>query len=165
MDVQAIIDKHYTRGTRLYDIFMSHATDVTNKALSIVQNHPELAVDTRFIEEAALLHDIGIYLTRAPHIGCKGRYPYICHGYLGQELLTVEGYPKHGLVCRHTGTTLASKALFKGSCRYLTGICGRKAWRRRSSVSLINFIPNRPQARRSLSRRSGWGLNGTGGTR
>ena len=40
---------------------MSHATDVTNKALSIVQNHPELAVDTLFIEEAAMLHDIGIY--------------------------------------------------------------------------------------------------------
>lgn len=114
MDVQAIIDKHYTRGTRLYDIFMSHATDVTNKALSIVQNHPELAVDTRFIEEAALLHDIGIYLTRAPHIGCKGRYPYICHGYLGQELLTVEGYPKHGLVCeRHTGTGLSLESIIK----------------------------------------------------
>jgi uncharacterized protein len=114
MDVQAIIDKYYIRGTRLYDIFMSHATDVTNKALSIVQNHPELAVDTLFIEEAAMLHDIGIYLTRAPHIGCKGSYPYICHGYLGQELLTAEGYPKHGLVCeRHTGTGLSLESIIK----------------------------------------------------
>ena len=141
MDVQAIIDKYYTRDTRLYDIFMSHATDVTNKALSIVQNHPELAVDTRFIEEAAMLHDIGIYLTRAPHFGCKGTYPYICHGYLGQELLTAEGYPKHGLVCeRHTGTGISMKVSLKGSCRSLTGICVRVVWRSGSSVSPISFI-------------------------
>lgn len=114
MDIQAIINKYYEEGTELYDIYMSHTTDVTNKALSIVQKHPELAVDTRFIEEASMLHDIGIYLTRAPHIACQGTYPYICHGYLGSELLHKEGYPKHGLVCeRHTGTGLSLETIIR----------------------------------------------------
>lgn len=114
MDIQALINKYYKEGTRIYNIYMSHVTDVTNKALSIAQKHPELAVDTRFIEEAGMLHDIGIFLTDAPHIACKGTYPYICHGYLGRELLISEGYPKHALVCeRHTGTGLSLETIIK----------------------------------------------------
>src|SRR5690554_81826 len=114
MNIQAIIDTYYSRGTKLYDIYLSHVTDVTNKALSIAAKHPELAVDTRFIEEAGMLHDIGIFMTNAPHIACKGSYPYICHGYLGRELLDLEGYPKHGLVCeRHTGTGLSLEGIIK----------------------------------------------------
>lgn len=112
MDIKKIINKYYKAGTKLYDIYMSHVTDVTNKSLSIAQNHPELAVDIRFIEEAGMLHDVGIFLTRAPHIACEGSYPYICHGYLGRELLTEEGYPRHGLVCeRHTGTGLSLETI------------------------------------------------------
>jgi uncharacterized protein len=76
--------------------------------LDIVNRHPELAVDVKFLEEAAMLHDIGIFKTNAPRIACVGDMPYICHGYLGNELLTREGYPKHGLICeRHTGTGLS----------------------------------------------------------
>lgn len=112
MDIQAIIDKYYKKGTKLYDIYMSHVTDVTKKSLLIVQNHPELAVDVRFIEEAGMLHDVGIFLTKAPHIACEGSYPYICHGYLGRQLLIEDGYPKHGLVCeRHTGTGLSLETI------------------------------------------------------
>ena len=112
MDPRSIIDKYYKTGTKLYDIYMAHATDVTGKALSIVHRHPELAVDIRFIEEAGMLHDIGIYRTKAPHIACEGSYPYISHGYLGRELLTLEGYPRHGLVCeRHTGTGLSLETI------------------------------------------------------
>lgn len=114
MNPHTIIEKYYKKGTKLYDIYISHVSDVTQKALSIVQNHPELAVDVNFIEEAAMLHDIGIFLTDAPSIACTGKYPYICHGYLGQELLTHEGYPKHGLVSeRHTGTGLSLKVILK----------------------------------------------------
>ncbi len=112
MDPQAIIDKYYTRETKLYDIYMSHVTDVTNKSLSIAQKHPELAIDVHFLEEAGMLHDIGIFQTNAPHIACKGKYPYICHGYLGRELLTEEGFPQHALVCeRHTGTGLSVETI------------------------------------------------------
>ena len=107
MNAQAIIDTYYKSGTKLYEIYMQHANDVTNKALQIAQKHGDWVVDIRFIEEAAMLHDIGIFKTYAPHIACEGTMPYICHGYLGNELLVAEGFPTHALVCeRHTGTGL-----------------------------------------------------------
>ena len=57
-----------------------------------------------------MLHDIGIFLTHAPQIGCHGDKPYICHGYLGRELLEKEGYPKHAIVCEtHVGVGLTVK--------------------------------------------------------
>ena len=112
MNPNIIIDKYYKEGTKLYDIYMSHVTDVTEKALTIAQNHPELAIDVRFLEEAGMLHDIGIFKTHAPHIACHGEYPYISHGYLGREILTMEGFPRHGLVCeRHTGTGLSLETI------------------------------------------------------
>jgi uncharacterized protein len=44
----------------------------------------------------------------APEIGCYGEYKYICHGYLGADLLRGLGYDRHALVCeRHTGTGLS----------------------------------------------------------
>ena len=114
MDPHSIIDKYYTKGTKLYDIYISHVSDVTNKALKIARKHPELAIDVKFLEEASMLHDIGIYLTRAPHIYCKGEHRYIQHGYLGRELLDREGFPKHALVCeRHTGTGLSLEIILK----------------------------------------------------
>jgi uncharacterized protein len=66
--------------------------------------------DLKFIEEAAMLHDIGIFLTDQPEIGCHGDKPYVCHGYLGREILEREGFPKHGLVCeRHIGIGISLK--------------------------------------------------------
>lgn len=107
-----LIQKYYTPGTRVYDIYMAHAEDVTREALRIVERHPELAVDVRFIEEAAMLHDIGIFKTDAPGIDCFGKLPYICHGYLGHDLMVEEGYPRHALVCeRHTGTGLSRETI------------------------------------------------------
>lgn len=51
-----------------------------------------------------MLHDIGIFMTRAPSLGCFGRHPYLCHGFLGRELLDKLGFPDHALVAeRHTG--------------------------------------------------------------
>lgn len=112
MQPQDIIQKYYTPGTKIYDIYISHVTDVTNQALLIAQKHPELAVDVKFLEEAGMLHDIGIFKTNAPRIACIGNYPYVCHGFLGRELLTEEGFPKHGLVCeRHTGTGLSLETI------------------------------------------------------
>lgn len=108
MNPLVIIDKYYKKDSDLYNILISHSTDVMNKALSIVKKHTELDVDVDFIREASMLHDIGIFLTNAPAIECYGIAPYICHGYLGRELLSAEGYPKHGLVCeRHTGVGIS----------------------------------------------------------
>jgi len=105
MDTLEIIEKCYKKGSDLYNILIDHSTSVMNKALFIADKHPELGIDKEFVKEAAMLHDIGIFLTNAPEIQCYGIAPYICHGYLGCEILNGFGYPKHALVCeRHTGT-------------------------------------------------------------
>ena len=55
-----------------------------------------------------------MFLTDAPGIHCQGTHPYICHGYLGSELLQKEGYPRHALVCeRHTGAGLSLKSILE----------------------------------------------------
>lgn len=103
-----IIEKYYQKDSELYETLMIHSRAVQKKALEIVQLNPHLEVDKQFIEEAALLHDIGVFMTDAPRIFCRGTYPYIAHGYLGADLLRQEGYPKHALVCeRHTGCGLS----------------------------------------------------------
>ncbi|WP_455498687.1 HDIG domain-containing metalloprotein [Coprobacter sp.] len=108
MDPFTIINKYYIPGTPLYDILVGHSRLVTQKALEIAKAHPELNADTDFIAEAAMLHDIGIFLTNAPDIECHGNRPYICHGTLGSELLKKEGLPRHALVSeRHTGAGLS----------------------------------------------------------
>lgn len=114
MDYQTIIDKYYTEDNELKSILMVHSRKVADKALEIVDKHPELKADRQFVEEAAMLHDIGIFLTDANGIQCFGDKPYICHGTLGAELLRAEGFPKHALVCeRHTGTGLSLKDIEK----------------------------------------------------
>ena len=101
-----IINK-YCKEDKLRLILLTHSRSVADKALEIVRNHPELGADERFVEEAAMLHDIGIVKVDAPAIACHGTEPYICHGVLGAELLRAEGLLRHALVCdRHTGTGL-----------------------------------------------------------
>jgi uncharacterized protein len=91
---------------------MQHSRSVADKALAISEAHPERMWDMKFIEEAAMLHDIGIIFCHAPDIDCHGTYEYICHGYLGADLLRKEGYPRHALVCeRHTGTGITLKMI------------------------------------------------------
>ncbi len=112
MDYQAIIDKYYTEDNELRNILMTHSRKVADKALSIVDKHPELHADRQFVEEAAMLHDIGIFRCDAPSIFCLGDKPYICHGTIGAELMRENGYPRHALVCeRHTGAGLSLKEI------------------------------------------------------
>ncbi len=112
MDALAIIDKYYPEENELKHILLVHSRAVADKALEIVRKHPELKLDAAFVEEAALLHDIGIFLTDADGIHCYGTHPYICHGYLGADLLRAEGYPRHALVCeRHTGAGISPEEI------------------------------------------------------
>lgn len=108
MDPFTLIDKYYAKGSPLYDILVTHSRRVAEKAQEIACSHPELEADENFLYEAAMLHDIGIYITHAPDIQCFGTRPYICHGTLGSELLKNEGLLRHALVCeRHTGAGLS----------------------------------------------------------
>ena len=108
MNPLTLIDKFYPEENELKRILLVHSRSVTDKALALAKKHPELDLDLTFIEEAAMLHDIGIFLTDAPDIQCFGTHPYICHGYLGADLVRKEGFPRHALVCeRHTGAGLS----------------------------------------------------------
>ena len=114
MNALAIINKYYSEENELKHILLTHSRSVADKALQIAVKHPELHLDTGFLEEAALLHDIGIFMTDASGIQCFGTHPYICHGYLGSELLMKEGYPRHALVCeRHTGAGMSLQSIIE----------------------------------------------------
>jgi len=109
-----IIKKYYDTASDAYRILMKHSRSVADKALTIADAHPEMKLDRQFIEEASMLHDIGIFLCDAPEIDCHGTYEYVCHGFLGAELLRKEGYERHARVCeRHTGTGISLQSIIK----------------------------------------------------
>lgn len=107
MDYLAIIYKYYPEDDELRRLLLKHSRQVADRCLQICKQHPELPVEKQFIEEAAMLHDIGIRWCHAPSIYCNGEEPYLRHGPIGGELLRKEGYERHARVCeRHTGTGL-----------------------------------------------------------
>ena len=99
-------------------VLVTHSRQVADRVLQIVDRHPQWVadglVDRTFVEEAAMLHDIGIFYCNAPNIHCHGTHTYIEHGYLGAELLRNEGFPKHALVAeRHTGTGITIEQIIR----------------------------------------------------
>ena len=114
METLSILQKYYDTSSLVYNILVEHSRSVTQKAVGIARLHPEWNVDISFIEQAGMLHDIGIFLTQAPSIGCFGEHHYIEHGYLGADLIRAEGYPRHALVCeRHTGVGLSEREIIE----------------------------------------------------
>jgi len=109
-----IIEKFYSCETDIYRILMAHSELVRNRALDIACKKPELGADKSFLSEAAMLHDIGIFLCNAPKIKCFGTHHYVEHGFLGAEILRSLGLEKHALVCeRHTGTGITKQDIVK----------------------------------------------------
>lgn len=107
IDLSAIFHKHYTPNSPLATLVWEHSKCVAEKAVRIAESCPQLSIDTQFLYEAAMLHDIGVFRTHAPSILCLGDAPYICHGLIGAELLRAEGLKRHALVCeRHIGVGL-----------------------------------------------------------
>jgi len=107
MGALAIIKKYYDAHPEAEKFLLEHSRQVALKAVEIAMRVRHLGPDVRFVEEAALLHDIGIFRTDAPALGCHGGHPYICHGVIGRALLEAEGMPLHALVCeRHVGVGL-----------------------------------------------------------
>jgi uncharacterized protein len=99
-----IINQYYETDSRAYNILIKHGRQVAGKALEIAGRVALFKPDLRFIEEAAYLHDIGIFRTHSPELGCFGKDPYVRHGYLGRKILEKIGLSAHGLVCeRHVG--------------------------------------------------------------
>jgi len=99
-----IITEFYEPGSAVCEMFVRHGEQVAQKAAEVANRNSHLSPNLEFIEEAAMLHDIAIFMTNAPGLSCFGAYPYVCHGYLGRELLEKKGLPRHALVCeRHVG--------------------------------------------------------------
>ena len=107
MTYQEIIDKYYPAGTKCRGIFLQHSRQVADKALDIARRR-NLDISLDDVETAAMLHDIGIFLTNAPDIDCHGTEHYIRHGILGAELLRKEGVDEAiaRVAERHTGAGL-----------------------------------------------------------
>ena len=118
MDYIKLIDKYYGNYPALREVLVTHSRQVAGRALAIVDAHPQWTeqglVDRTFVEEAAMLHDIGIIFCNAPKIYCRGQHLYIEHGFLGAELLRAEGLPKHALVAeRHTGAGITIEQVIR----------------------------------------------------
>ncbi len=114
MDCIELIDKYYANSPELRHVLVTHSEQVRDRALRIIDAHPDWEVDREFVAEAAMLHDIGIIYCNAPKIFCIGSHHYIEHGYLGAELLRGEGLPRHALVAeRHTGSGITMEQVIR----------------------------------------------------
>lgn len=118
MFFELIISKYYPSDGNLRQLLEHHSRQVARRSLDIVARHPDWGLDAGFIEDAAMLHDVGIFLCQAPGIYCTGTAPYLLHGALGARLLRAEAAADSGQaerieriarVCeRHTGTGLTA---------------------------------------------------------
>lgn len=116
IDTLKIIEKYYNLNSMVYGILVGHGEATVKKSLELAERVKDLNPDLEFIKEAAMLHDIGIFLTSAPKIDCHGDKPYIAHGYLGRELLEKESLPRHALVCeRHVGVGITIENIEKNN--------------------------------------------------
>lgn len=116
IDPIKIIEKYYDSKSEAYRILVAHGDVVVKKALELAERVKDLNPDLEFIKEAAILHDIGIFLTSASKIDCHGDKPYLAHGYLGRELLEKEGLSRHALVCeRHVGVGITLENIEKNN--------------------------------------------------
>ncbi len=106
-DYIGLIDRYYPADTPLGRIYRSHCGKVADLAVRIARGLG-LPLDEEQVRAAAMLHDIGIFMCDAPSIECHGTEPYICHGYLGADILRREGVAEElaRVAERHTGTGL-----------------------------------------------------------
>lgn len=109
MTAQEALDKYYKEGSIACRILVRHSRQVADMALEINRNL-SIGLDPEAVEEAAMLHDIGVFMTDAPGIGCHGSAPYICHGILGADLLRREGFSEQTarVAERHTGAGITA---------------------------------------------------------
>ena len=116
IDYFRLIQKYIDPTSNLYRVYIIHVSMVTAKALSVARKLQLSTEQQQFIEEAAMLHDIGVIRVQFELIGCHGTLPYICHGPEGRQILEAEGLPRHALVAeRHTGVGIAKEEISKNN--------------------------------------------------
>ena len=109
MNPKDILAEYYKPGSKAFEILVAHGEQVARRAIKAAEQAPHLKPDLNFIENAAMLHDIGVLHTNSPGLGCNGKHPYICHGILGRDLLEKLEFSEYGLVCeRHIGVGISA---------------------------------------------------------
>ena len=116
IDPFEIIAEYYPVASPAHDILVRHGELVAAKAIRIADRAGTHAPDVDFIWAAAMLHDIGIFMTHAPSIGCHGPHAYVAHGYLGRKMLEKKRLFRHGRVCEtHVGVGISAGEIKKGN--------------------------------------------------
>ncbi len=111
-----IIKKYISPDSKAFQILVAHSTSVKDLALKIADHNPHFTIDRELLIQAAMLHDIGMIKTNAPDLSCFGEHPYICHGYIGSEILEKEGLHNVTLFCeRHTGTGISKEEILRNN--------------------------------------------------
>lgn len=114
VDYFKIINKYIDPNSLTYSLYVPHASLVTGKAIKVAMKMGLEQDQLEFIEEASMLHDIGIIKTNVPALGCIGKLPYICHGVEGRKILESERLPKHALVAeRHNGVGILENEIIE----------------------------------------------------
>jgi uncharacterized protein len=112
MDYFQIIHRYIAPGSQTYPLYLIHCTLVAKLALEIGERLGLVMDSLRFIEEAAMLHDIGIVQTNMPVIFCSGPFSYLYHLTEGRRILEAEQLPHHAQVAQtHAGLSLAAERL------------------------------------------------------
>ena len=113
-EADRIIKKYYCETTSAFKYIYEHSNVVAENAFRLAERNMQYKPDLEFVYTAAYLHDLAVFMTHAPGIGCYGRFPYLAHGYLGRRLLDYEGHPEHALVCeRHVGVGISTEDVIK----------------------------------------------------
>jgi len=108
-----LIHKYIAPDSKGYPYYIIHSSFVAQKAIRIAKKLKLKASQITFIEEAAMLHDIGICQVESEFMGTSGG-PYITHGIIGSQILKKEGYPKHARVAEsHNGTGLYKQEIIE----------------------------------------------------
>jgi uncharacterized protein len=114
IDYFKIIHKYIPPESFVYSVYIPHVSLVTAKALRIAKKLGLSHEQVIFIEEAAMLHDIGIVKVKRYSPSSDGDLPYICHAPVGREILEREGLPKHALVAeRHIGIGISKQEIIE----------------------------------------------------
>jgi uncharacterized protein len=111
-DVFALLHRHIPPESKTYRLYLPHVAAVTTMATRIGMRQGLTDVQLTFIQEATLLHDIGIVKVDAAWLGCYGELPYIAHLVEGRRILEAADLPRHARVAyNHVGLGITAKEI------------------------------------------------------
>ncbi len=104
LDYFAVLHRYIPPDSLTYRFYLPHVASVTVMAVRVGRRLNLDASRLQFIEEAAMLHDIGIVSVDAKHLGCHGDLPYVAHLEEGRRILAAAGLPRHAEIAgNHVG--------------------------------------------------------------